>query len=598
MANPDHLEKLSKGPVVWNVWRKENPHIIPDLSHVTLTLDQRQLGPSKGGPIDFRGANLEGATLRFATLTGADLEGAKLTGADLMHARLDHAKLIATDFTDAVLDHVDFTDANMKRAVIVGASLINARNLTQAQINSAYGDASTLLPAILKPPLEWFPDVDENEAPLFAEEEEDDPYDVLGVDRVATIDDIRGAHRNLVKKLHPDVNPSDTAAAEQFKKVSTAYRILSDPDKRLAYDKGEIDSEGRMRPEFEAQQEFRRYAFRFYAAAVLSVLLAGGALVFAWNAVLRNIGNHATATVGSKNAERLGAASIQGSTPGSIKHDEQKTEAVVEIAPETQEPTENVAPKPDAEASPLPTNDQTQLPRDSDQQKPVGPPGDAAPKNLVSQPSQLTQNETPLKTSKNMEGPPGPLSERHKRMEADGTQISSVSFRTPEKQEKLPVAPQTSQKPPSIEQTEDAQIQMDKGKNVTPVSKETDKAFTVSSPAPKSENGSSETTGSVKTPLQAKAPSGKTLTPIKVSRPRTPPDSNRSKRRNEFTGYQMMSRDFPRYQRAERYRQQRSQTRQERFKPKKRFERRERFEDFEEDDDLTIFDVLTGGIQR
>jgi hypothetical protein len=606
LANPDHLEKLSKGPVVWNVWRKENPHIIPDLSHVTLSLDQRQLGPSKGGPIDLRGANLEGATLRFATLTGADLEGAKLTGVDLMHARLDHAKLIATDFTDAVLDHVDFTEANMKRAIIIGATLINARNLTQAQVNSAYGDASTLLPAALKPPLEWFPEADEEELSLFTEDREEDPYDILGLEKAATVDEIRGAHRNLVKKLHPDVNPSDTAAAEQFKKVSAAYHILSDPDKRLAYDKGEIDSEGRARPEYEAQQEFRRYAFRFYAAAVLSVLLAGGALVFAWNAVLRNVGNHAVVITGSKSAERLGATSVRddGTTTGNAESEEPKPGAVHETAPEMQKtPADNsAAPKsetiPAAEVSPaLPTGEQTQLPKNNDQQKPVAPPGDGTQKIVVNQPSPPpSETKTPQEISKSMEGPSRPLSEGHKEVGADGAQIPSVGFRAPKGQENL-AAPQTEQSTPAVPVAE----QPKNSKDVAVLPKKVDQALTeVSSADPTSEKGNSETTGSIKSPAQTKAPSGDEALVTASDAKRSPNeegarlDSGKSKRRSEFTGYAIMSRDFQRYQRIERPRRQRSQLKREEHRSK----RQERFEDFEEDHDVTIFDVLTGGLLR
>ncbi len=71
-----------------------------------------------------------------------------------------------------------------------------------------------------------------------------DPYAVLGLNRSATDDDIRRAFRTLAKKLHPDVNPGDQAAAERFKQVSQAYDLLGDPDKRRRYDAGEIDAAG------------------------------------------------------------------------------------------------------------------------------------------------------------------------------------------------------------------------------------------------------------------------------------------------------------------------------------------------------------------
>ncbi|PWN01687.1 molecular chaperone DnaJ [Nocardioides silvaticus] len=64
-----------------------------------------------------------------------------------------------------------------------------------------------------------------------------DLYDLLGVARDADADTIKKAYRRLARQLHPDVNP-DPDAQEQFKQVSTAYEVLSDPQKRAAYDRG------------------------------------------------------------------------------------------------------------------------------------------------------------------------------------------------------------------------------------------------------------------------------------------------------------------------------------------------------------------------
>ncbi len=73
----------------------------------------------------------------------------------------------------------------------------------------------------------------------------EDPYKVLGVAREASDDDIRRAYRKLAKELHPDLNPSNRASAEErFKRVSAAYEIVGDAEKRKKYDRGEIDANG------------------------------------------------------------------------------------------------------------------------------------------------------------------------------------------------------------------------------------------------------------------------------------------------------------------------------------------------------------------
>ncbi|MEA2307714.1 MAG: molecular chaperone DnaJ [Solirubrobacteraceae bacterium] len=68
----------------------------------------------------------------------------------------------------------------------------------------------------------------------------DDLYKVLGVDRKATQDEIKKAHRKLVRQHHPDRNPGDAAAERRFKEVQAAYDVLGDPEKRKQYDRGSL----------------------------------------------------------------------------------------------------------------------------------------------------------------------------------------------------------------------------------------------------------------------------------------------------------------------------------------------------------------------
>jgi DnaJ-class molecular chaperone len=84
-----------------------------------------------------------------------------------------------------------------------------------------------------------------------------DPYEVLGVAKTASEDEIKKAYRKLVKQFHPDLHPGDTKAADRFKELSAAYDIVGDAEKRAKFDKGEIDATGAERPE---QRFYREYA--------------------------------------------------------------------------------------------------------------------------------------------------------------------------------------------------------------------------------------------------------------------------------------------------------------------------------------------------
>ena len=85
----------------------------------------------------------------------------------------------------------------------------------------------------------------------------DNPYDVLGVAPGASAEEIQTAYRSKAKTFHPDLNPGNPKAEEQFKRVSAAYDLVGDPEKRARFDRGEIDASGAERP---AQRFYRDFA--------------------------------------------------------------------------------------------------------------------------------------------------------------------------------------------------------------------------------------------------------------------------------------------------------------------------------------------------
>ncbi len=64
-----------------------------------------------------------------------------------------------------------------------------------------------------------------------------DPYEILGVPRTATQEEIKKAYRRLAKQYHPDRNPNDKTAEQRFKEVHAAYEVLGDPERRAQYDR-------------------------------------------------------------------------------------------------------------------------------------------------------------------------------------------------------------------------------------------------------------------------------------------------------------------------------------------------------------------------
>ena len=116
-----------------------------------------------------------------------------------------------------------------------------------------------------------------------------DPYDVLGVSKTASVAEIKSAFRRQAKKLHPDANKHDPRAAARFAELNTAYEILGEESKRKAFDRGEIDAEGK--PRFQGFEGFTRGRGQggFDVRRTFSKPSAGDATAFTTRAVAADL---------------------------------------------------------------------------------------------------------------------------------------------------------------------------------------------------------------------------------------------------------------------------------------------------------------------
>ena len=108
-----------------------------------------------------------------------------------------------------------------------------------------------------------------------------DYYEVLGVEKTISAEDLKKAYRKLAIKYHPDKNPGDKAAEEKFKELGEAYEALSDPQKRAAYDQyghaafdPRARASGAGRGGFHDPNDIFRQAFGAFPLASDQLLLA------------------------------------------------------------------------------------------------------------------------------------------------------------------------------------------------------------------------------------------------------------------------------------------------------------------------------------
>jgi uncharacterized protein YjbI with pentapeptide repeats len=253
MSNPSHLAKLLQGAEAWNLWRADNPDLVPDLSGAEMTPRAGIPHGTLCGNLDLSGADMRGADLVGTELTGANLRAADLTNADLRYCDLTDAELVLSNlsganFGGARLTGTDFSGARLDGTWLHYADLSTAIGLAELQVGAAlYGDGTVFPSYLVVRPIEHGDDLaSEDEAGLLDAGDGlavTDAYALLGVSSMATAKEIREAYRKLAKKYHPDLNPGDPNAVRRFARLNEA-QIFALAASNLSQESGRRYSEG------------------------------------------------------------------------------------------------------------------------------------------------------------------------------------------------------------------------------------------------------------------------------------------------------------------------------------------------------------------
>jgi DnaJ-class molecular chaperone len=146
-----------------------------------------------------------------------------------------------------------------------------------------------------------------------------DLYDILGIARGASPEDIKKAYRRLARERHPDRDPSNPRAETVFKELAAAYALLSDPKKRARYDRGEIDATGapRARPGRANRGPGAKPSDRAFRGRA-SVKINGADVEYALSVSFADAARGTTHHIDLTSGKRLKVAIPPGTRPGRI----------------------------------------------------------------------------------------------------------------------------------------------------------------------------------------------------------------------------------------------------------------------------------------